>query len=209
MRYTMPRPATVMFAAATALAGCTRHTATPSDVLNDDLKHDLELVSSTHMELAAAVGAGLGRQVVSAIESAPLSSRAPAMSKRRRPSPRVAPAETRVAVTETAGEATAPTATVPAPIASAPEPIAPRPVPVQVSYPTRTATEGGGSIGEGDAGSAAGAAIGEIIGAIIRGGSVGRDRCDPRRDGQRPGGILIDHPYPMPPTGRGPIRYVR
>jgi hypothetical protein len=70
----------------------------------------------------------------------------------------------------------------------------PRPEPVNVSYPSRG--QGNGSGGEGN-GPGVGAIIGAIGGAILRGGVVDGDNCDPRGHHRRGGGILINRRAPI------------
>jgi hypothetical protein len=117
-------------------------------------------------------------------------------------------------------EAMAPVATpTPAPSPSTePTVIAQQPAEPQApaSAPTAGRGDDGRSIGEGGIGErrrggGLGGVLGGIIGAVvIRGGHGGIDKCDPRTDGRRRGGIggmggvLIDRPdFGLPlPAGR-------
>jgi hypothetical protein len=80
-------------------------------------------------------------------------------------------------------EAPAPAVAPALPSSPTPEPeevpripiVAPRPVPVSVDFPAEP------SSGQGGAGPREGPDIGTIIGVVIRGGSVGVDRCAPPR----------------------------
>ena len=119
--------------------------------------------------------------------------------------------------TVASNEAMAPTPTpAPAPSPST-EPTVIAQQPVEPSAPASSPTAGRGddgrSIGEGGIGerrSGGGLAgvLGGIIGAVvIRGGHGGVDKCDPRTDGRRRGGmggVLVDRPdFGLPlPTGR-------
>ncbi|GAC1516830.1 MAG: hypothetical protein NVS1B4_14330 [Gemmatimonadaceae bacterium] len=196
------------------LAACGRR-STATDALDEDLKRDLDIVGGSRPELASSVTRARGPQVVSEIESVPLSSRAPRVVKRHHPSPRIAPVPTRVAARDEPADAKAqPQREVESAILAPPS-AAPRPVPVPVSYPTSAPEVAIGGADRGDGGSSVAEGVGGIIGAIlrggggsdgvvIRGGRTGRDRCDPRVHSPIPmsvGGINISSRYPA--IGRG------
>jgi hypothetical protein len=169
--------------------------------MNDDLKNDLALASSSDGIDLANSSPNAGTQVVSAIERTAPPTRQPAPSARVRhhkPAPKSPPqvvktkAPATVAQNETQSVA-------PEPVANDPTPVSPRPQPVAVSYPSGPSS--GGDEGTVGRGSSAGAIIGTILGAVIRGGVVGGDgdSCDPRTDGR--GQI----PFPMGRIGSGRV----
>lgn len=172
--------------------------------MNDELKKDLELASSTDGITLANSSGNVGMQVVSAIEQAtpPTRKQAPSTSVRRhraapKAPPKVVQTEALASVSETEMLSVAPE-----PVANDPTPVSPRPQPVAVSYPSGPSS--GGDDGRVSEGSTAGVVIGSILGAVIRGGTVGGvDRCDPRTDGRRSGTrISINNRMPFPVSGR-------
>jgi hypothetical protein len=184
-------------AGAVLLAACS---GDKKAAMNDDLKNDLALASSSDGITLANSSPNSGQQVVSAIEqtSPPKRQAAPsARVRHHKAAPKSPPqvvktqAPATVAQTETQSVA-------PAPVANDPTPVSPRPQPVAVSYPSGPSS--GGDEGRVSRGSTAGAVIGTILGAVIRGGVVGDgDTCDPRTDGRRPrGGISINRAIPFP-----------
>jgi hypothetical protein len=193
-------------AGAVLLAACSGDN---KGAMNDDLKKDLEMASSSDGITLANASTG-GTQVVSAIErtTPPARQQAPSTRVRRhraapKSPPRVVQTEAPATVTETEIQSVA---SVPS---SEPSPVSPRPQPVSVSYPSGPSS--GGDDGRVSTGSTAGAVIGSILGAVIRGGVVGDgDSCDPRTDGRRGGRISVNGrmPFPIPGTGRvgGPMR---
>lgn len=155
--------------------------------INDDLKKDLELASSSDGITLANSSPSAGQQVVSAIEqtAAPVARKQAASTRVR--THKAAP-KARPQVVQTQAPATV-AQTEPQTVASAPTaddqiPVSPRPQPVAVSYPSGSSSGGDdGRVGRGRSG--AGAVIGTILGAVIRGGIVvGDDDCDPRTDGR-------------------------
>lgn len=165
--------------------------------INDDLKKDLELASSSDGITLANSSPTAGQQVVSAIEqTAPPTSRKVASSsrvRRHKAAPKSPPQVVHAMSPATVAE------TEPQTVAVAPSdeaaPVSPRPQPVSVSYPTGSSSGGDdGSVGRG--GSSAGAVLGTILGAVIRGGVVGdTDDCDPRTDGRH---VSINQRIPFP-----------
>lgn len=177
--------------------------------MNAELAKDLA-AAKTSDALALAPHAG-EQTVVSAQELSPKarvhlqsSERSTHAVARRAPRiDRVKPAVSNVSAETPTPEETE-VATAPAPVttpsdasttvADVPAP-SPRPRPVDV--PAQGNGQGG-SVGSGNGGGGTlGGIIGAIGGAILRGGVVDGDNCDPRGRGNRGGGILINR--------RGPI----
>ena len=191
-------------AGAVLLAACSGDKKTS---INDDLKKDLELASSSDGITLANSSPNAGQQVVSAIEqTAPApKQKAPSNTVRRhKPAPKSPPqvAQTRApaSVSQTDEQTVAPT-----PVANDPTPVSPRPQPVAVSYPSGPSSGGDdGRVSSG--GSNVGAVLGTILGAVIRGGVVGGDvdNCDPRTDGRHGGraGTLPNNRIPIIIGGR-------
>jgi len=169
--------------------------------INDDLKKDLELASSSDGITLANSSAIAGQQVVSAIEqTAPPTARKQASSSRVRThkaAPKSPPQVVHTMAHATVAEIEPQTvASVPT---YDPTPVSPRPQPVAVSYPSGSSSGGDdGRVSSG--GSGAGAVLGTILGAVIRGGVVGdTDDCDPRTDGRH---VSINQRMPFPIGGR-------
>jgi hypothetical protein len=187
-------------AGALLLAACS---GDKKSAINDDLKKDLEMASSSD-GITLANASNSGTQVVSAIEQTTPPARHQAASapvRRHHAAPKSPP---RVVQTKAPASVTE---TEPQEVASAPSndatPVSPRPRPASVSYPSGPSS--GGDDGRVSTGSSAGAVIGTILGAVIRGGVVGDgDSCDPRTDGRNRGGISINRgiPFPIPGGGR-------
>jgi hypothetical protein len=172
--------------------------------INDDLKKDLELASSSDGITLANSSPNAGQQVVSAIEQTAPPARQKAPSNRVR-THRAAP-KSPPQVVQTQAPATVaqvePQSVAPAPVADDPTPVSARPQPVAVSYPSGPSSGGDdGRVHSG--GSSVGAVLGTILGAVIRGGVVGGDvdNCDPRTDGRR-GRSVPNNPIPYPVPGR-------
>jgi hypothetical protein len=180
-------------AGAVLLAACS---SDKNASINDDLKKDLELASSSD-GITLANSATAGQQVVSAIEqTAPPTARKQASSSRVRrhkaapkSPPQVVHAMAPATVAEIEPQTVASTPTYD------PTPVSPRPQPVAVSYPSGSSSGGDdGRVSSG--GSGAGAILGTILGAVIRGGVVGdTDDCDPRTDGRH---VSINQRIPFP-----------
>jgi hypothetical protein len=188
---------------ATALVACGRKNSDSAS--NDDFKRDLQLASSTNLDLA---GGKVDPSLLSSLETKP--SGAPEAARvvkkgagnraieSRTPTVKAAP-ESDVA----AAEDTGPTATesvAPAPEVSEPVAVAPRPAPVNIP-----ASSGG------DYGNAGGGVFGGGMGGVvIRGGGVDGDHCQPHGGSGRrgggvyfpPGGIFVPQPV-APRTGGG------
>ncbi|HMG13679.1 MAG TPA: hypothetical protein VK571_10895 [Gemmatimonadaceae bacterium] len=179
-------------AGAVLLAACS---SDKNASINDDLKKDLELASSSD-GITLANSATAGQQVVSAIEqTAPTARKQAASSRVRRHKaapkspPQVVHAMAPATVAEIEPQTVASTPTYD------PTPVSPRPQPVAVSYPSGSSSGGDdGRVSSG--GSGAGAILGTILGAVIRGGVVGdTDDCDPRTDGRH---VSINQRIPFP-----------
>jgi hypothetical protein len=164
--------------------------------MNDDLKSDLALASSSEGITLANSSPNAGQQVVSAIErtSPPTRQLAPsARVRRHKAAPKAPPQVVKTKAPATVAE-TEPQSVSPAPVANDPTSVSPRPQPVAVSYPSGPSS--GGDDGRVSRGSTAGAIIGTILGAVIRGGVGGDvDNCDPRG--------------PAQPNNRIPVRFPR
>ena len=177
-------------ASALLLAACS---GDKKGAINDDLKKDLELASSSD-GITLANAATTGTQVVSAIErttppARKVASSAPVRRHRAAPKspPRVVKTEAPATVTESEEQ------TVAEAPSYDPAPVSPRPQPV--SYPSGPSS--GGDDGRVSSGSGAGAVLGTILGAVIRGGVVGDvDHCDPRTDGRRRMPVSINSRFP-------------
>ena len=172
--------------------------------MNDDLKNDLALASSSDGITLANSSPNAGQQVVSAIERTSPPTRQPSPSarvRRHKAAPKAPPQVVKTKAPATVAE-TEPQSVSPAPVANDPTPVSPRPQPVAVSYPSGPSS--GGDDGRVSRGSTAGAIIGTILGAVIRGGVGGDvDNCDPRTDGRGRGRTSVNNRFPFPsPSGR-------
>ena len=166
--------------------------------MNDDLKNDLTLASSSDGIDLANSSPNAGQQVISAIERTAPPTRKAAPSARVRHHKAAPKAPPQLAkTTAPATVATETQSVAPEPVANDPTPVSPRPQPVAVSYPSGPSS--GGDDGSVSHGTSAGAVIGTILGAVIRGGVVGDvDNCDPRTDGRRRGPSAINTRFPLP-----------
>ena len=171
--------------------------------INDDLKKDLELASSSDGITLANSSPNAGQQVVSAIERTAPPTRKQSPSSRVR-AHRVAPKSPPQVVQAKAPATVAqiePQSVAPSPVANDPTPVSPRPQPVAVSYPSGPSS-GGDDGRAGSGGSSVGAVLGTILGVVIRGGVGGDvDNCDPQTDGRH---RSIHHQIPVsfPVPGR-------
>lgn len=195
--------------------------------LTEDLKRDLAAASASAGDLATAPSAYQRTRFVSGVEMVRSKNPAPrpVATKRRtppvrRPEPVSKPADQVVEEpTVASNEAPAPTpapaaaqTTTQEPVVIAQQPTeaaAPAPVPASTGRGDDGRSVGQGGIGERGIGGGLGGILGGIIGAVvIRGGHGGVDKCDPRTDGRRRGGMIggggMDRPdFGMPlPTGR-------
>ena len=190
----------LLLAGAAVLAACS---ADKKTAMNDDLKKDLELASSSDGITLANSSPNAGQQVVSAIErtTPPARQQTPTTRVRNhKPAPKSPPQVVRTKAPATVAQSTEEQSVAPAPVD--PTPVSPRPQPVAVSYPSGSSSGGDdGRVSSG--GSSAGAILGTILGAVIRGGVVGGDvdNCDPRTEGRRR--TLPNNQIPFPFPGRG------
>ncbi|MEO7823290.1 MAG: hypothetical protein ABIS15_06775 [Gemmatimonadaceae bacterium] len=165
--------------------------------VNADLQKDLELASSDDGITLGNSAVTSSQQFVSSIESTSPPAREVAKSapvKRHKPARKSPPkvVQTEVPADVSQSEPTQ-VASMPVDKIEMDVPVSPRPQPIAVSYPS-----GESSVGS-NGGSGAGAIIGTIFGAVIRGGVVGDDHCDPRRTGRGRGTtISINNQMPFP-----------
>ncbi len=204
---------------AVVLAACGKNGASPNRAMNDDLKRDLQLASSSGLDLASQQAAKGFALTEIGQSSAP--SPAPAIKKgagpkavrSKTPTVKAAPdasieSKAEEPTTEVMAQAPSPTTEqVPDPVA----PAVPRPSPTPINPNGGEGAQGqnggGPNPGAGDGG---GSVLGGIFGAILRGGVVDGDHCDPRRDGRRggphSGGGYGTTPLPIPSRGGLPGR---
>lgn len=196
----------LLLAGAVALAACS---ADKKTAMNDDLKKDLELASSSDGITLANSSPNAGQQVVSAIEQTtpPARQQTPTTRVRtHRAAPKSPPRVVKTQAPATVAQATEEQTVAQAP--SDPAPVSHRPEPVGVSYPSGSSSGGDdGRVSSG--GSGVGVVLGTILGAVIRGGVVGGDvdNCDPRTE--RRGGYpnhQIPVRFPLPGRMGGPVR---
>ncbi|MGH7605329.1 MAG: hypothetical protein ACRENK_15205 [Gemmatimonadaceae bacterium] len=190
-------------AGAVLLAACS---GDKKSSMNDDLKNDLALASSSDGITLANASPTPPQQVVSAIERTTPPARQVAPSarvKKHKPAPKAPPQLVKTQAPATVVAEAEPQPVVQQPAAD-PTPVSPRPQPAPVSYPSGPSSGGdNGSVGNGSGGSV----LGSILGAVLRGGIVvgDGDDCDPRTEGRR--GVNTRIPFPMPGSGRIPGGY--
>jgi hypothetical protein len=165
--------------------------------VDEELGHDLDLASTTGIELANQ--GGRGTQVISAIEETPrtaphhsASSKPTSAGHRRhkvakQQEPDAPPATVMVADHEVVGPASTENAAGRDSSSNAPSTEGPNPGPAVTPDPEPYPAGGGGDVGRGRGGGGSGV-IG-IIGVILRGGMGGVDRCDERHGHGRRGGV--------------------
>jgi hypothetical protein len=220
--------ATISFAVVLGACNSRREQATG---LSEDLKRDLAVASASAGDLATAPTSYQRTRFVSDVEMARSKVIVPHMVATKRRTPKVmraeavsrpaedAVADPAVASNEALSPAPAPVATPSAPTIE-PAVIVQRPTTETMPAPDQPSagrTDGGGrgdegGIGDRGRGGGLGGILGGIIGAVvIRGGHGGVDKCDPRTDGRRRGGVF-DRPenggaLPFPiPRGTFPTR---
>ena len=201
---------------AVVLAACGKNGASPNRAMNDDLKRDLQAASSSSLDLAsqqAAKGFALTEIAqTSAPSPAPTVKKGagPKAVKSKTPTVKAAPdatidAKAEEPTVEVMAPAPSPT-TEPTPDPTAPAVPRPSPTPIDPNggEGARGRNGGGPNPGAGDGG---GSILGGIFGAILRGGVVDGDHCDPRTDGRHRGGRPNGtHPnWPNNPVPRGRI----
>jgi hypothetical protein len=200
---------------ALALAACGKNQSTANRAMSDDLKRDLQLASSTDLDLASQQAANryalteIGQTSAPSPSVAPKRGVGPKAVKSKTPTVKATPeptvtTENSESQTEVASQAPAPT---PEPVPEPSAPAVPRPSPID---PTAGGAGGhgrdGGGAGAGTS-DGGGSILGTIFGAVIRGGVVDGDHCDPRTDGRRgrprsPTGGYPNIPYPVGPLPR-------
>jgi hypothetical protein len=180
---------TLVPAAVVAIAACGKSDSRSPAAMNDDLKRDLKLASTTqslqinpdeiapksHQDLAMKPKAAPQGNLV-------IRSEHPTVRASAKPTD-VAAIKTDIPAVEVMASTPAPSET---PTTDAAPPLArPSAIPAQ-NYPATERIPEGGSSGS------AGGILGGIFGAVIRGGAVGDDHCDPhpgpRRTGRPIGG---------------------
>lgn len=192
---------------AVVLAACGKNGASPNRAMNDDLKRDLQLASSSGLDLAsqqAAKGFALTEIAQTSAPSPALTVRkgaGPKAVKSKTPTVKAAPdasidSKAEEPTVEVMAPAPSPT-TEPTPDPTAPAVPRPSPTPIDPNggEGARGRNGGGPNPGAGDGG---GSILGGILGAILRGGVVDGDHCDPRTEGR--------HGRPRPPYG-GPSTF--
>ena len=197
---------------AVVLAACGRNGAPTNRAMSDDLKRDLQLASSSGLDLASHQAASSFPLTEVPISSAPAPTKTlkratsgPKAVKSKRPTVKATPEPTVVAnaeepETEVNGKAPSPT-TEPVPDPSAPA--VPRPSPIPTDPNGGEGAHGRDGSGQNPgSGGGVGAVIGGIFGVILRGGVVDGDRCDPRTEGRGrrrlPPPYYPNYPTPMP-----------
>lgn len=196
---------------AVVLAACGKNGASPNRAMNDELKRDLQLASSSGLDLASQQAAKGFALTEIAKSSAP--SPAPTVKKgagpkavrSKTPTVKAAPdasieSKAEEPTTEVMVQAPSPT-TEQTPDPMAPAVPRPSPTPINPNGGEGASGRNGGGPNPG-AGDGGGSVLGGIFGAILRGGVVDGDHCDPRTDRRhgrpRPGGpaTFPNNPYP-------------
>lgn len=177
---------------AVVLAACGKNAATANRALSDDLKRDLQLASSSDLGLASQQSAKafplteIGQTSAPAKSVAPKKAPGPKAVRSKTPTVRATPEPTVTTDSpepqvQVAAQAPAPRPE-PAPEPSAPAVPRPSPGNPNAGAGGQGQNGGGSQAGTGDG---IGGIIGTIFGAVIRGGVVDGDHCDPRTDGRR------------------------
>ena len=205
---------------AVVLAACGKNGASPNRAMNDDLKRDLQLASSSGLDLAsqqASKGFALTEIAKSSAPSpSPTVKKGPGPKAVRSKTPTVKAApdasiesKAEEPTTEVMAQAPSPT-TEQTPDPMAPAVPRPSPTPIDPNGGEGASGRNGGGPNPG-AGGGGGSVLGGIFGTILRGGVVDGDHCDPRTVGRRhrpPGGYggpstFPNNPYPSGiPRGR-------
>ena len=196
------------------LAACGKNGASPNRAMSDDLKRDLQMASSSDLNLASQQAS----KSFALTEIGQTSALAPAKTLKRSAGPKAvrskAPTVKASPENSTAASADQPTVQEVAQTPAQPSeatteasaPAVPRPSPTPVN--PNAGQGGSGQSGAGTStgsGEGVGAVLGGIFGAILRGGVVDGDHCDPRTDGRhrRPSPQLPNDGgvYMPPPRG--------
>lgn len=181
---------------AVVVAACGKNSAPANRAMSDDLKRDLQLATSSGLDLASQQRAASFPLTEIPQSSAP--SPTPALKKgagpkavrSKHPTVKASPEPTVVAnaeepQTEVMQKDPSPT-TEPTPEPDAPAVPRPSPMPTNPNGGVGAHGHGGGGSNPG-AGDGAGSVIGTIFGVILRGGIGDGDHCDPRSGGRRGG----------------------
>lgn len=201
--------------AAVVVTACAKNGAPKNRAMSDDLKRDLQLASSSSLDLASHQAASSFPLTEIPISSSPAPSKTlkraagPKAVRSRTPTVKATPQPTVVAnaevpQTEVTQKAPSPTTeSVPDPSA----PAVPRPSPVPTDPNGGEGAHGHGGSGQNPgSGGGVGAVIGGIFGAILRGGVVDGDHCDPRTEGRRRPPVWNPN-TPYPRAGGIPTRF--
>jgi hypothetical protein len=192
---------------AVVLAACGKNGASPNRAMSDDLKRDLQLASSSGLDLAsqqASKGFALTEIAQSSAPSPTTTVKkgaGPKAVKSKAPTVKAAPdasvdSKAEEPTTEVMAQAPSPTTEqVPDPAAPAVPRPSPTPIDPNGGEGARGQNGGGPNPGAGDGG---GSVLGGIFGAILRGGVVDGDHCDPRTDGRRHGRPPYSRPSNFP-----------
>lgn len=178
---------------AVVVGACGRSGKAADRTMSDDLKRDLQLASSTSLDLASHQSSASFPLTEIPISSTPAPSKTlkraagPKAVKARKPTVKARPEPTVVAnaeepQTEISQKAPSPT-TESAPDPSAPAVPRPSPVPTDPNGGEGAHGQNGGGQNPGS-GNGVGAVLGGIFGVILRGGVVDGDHCDPRSEGR-------------------------
>lgn len=191
---------------AVVLAACGKNGATANHALSDDLKRDLQLASSSDLGLASQQSAKafplteIGQTSAPTRSTAPRKAAGPKAVRSKAPTVRATPEATESPEPQATVAEQSP-APAPEPTVEPSAPAVPRPSPGNPSAGAGTQGQAGGGsrAGQGDG---IGAVLGTIFGAVIRGGVVDGDHCDPRSDGRhRRGPRGVYGPYSLPNSG--------
>ena len=176
---------------AVVLAACGKNGASPNRAMSDDLKKDLQLASSSGLDLASQQASKAFALTEISQSSAPTPASTAKKGagskavKSKTPTVKAAPdasieSKAEEPAVEVMAQAPSPT-TEPTPDPIAPPVPRPSPTPIDPNggEGARGQNGGGPNPGAGDGG---GSILGGIFGAIIRGGVVDGDHCDPRTD---------------------------
>ena len=202
---------------AVVLAACGRNGASPNRTISDDLKRDLQAASTSDLNLASQQAGKsfalteIGEQSAPAPAKVLRKAAGPKAVRSKAPTVKASPensvaAEAAQPTTQSVAQAPSPE---PAPTTEAPAPAVPRPSPTPVDPNAGQGAPGrdGGGSSAGNGGGGIGAVLGGIFGAVIRGGVVDGDHCDPRSDGRHGrhgGGYPSGYPgYPTSPYPGG------
>ena len=200
---------------AAALAACGRNGSSSNRAMSDDLKRDLQAAASGDLDLASRQAASSYALTEINQSSAPSPSSTlkrgsgPKAVRSKHPTVKASPENSVVAQAdepqvEVMEKAPSPT-TEPTPDVTAPAVPRPSPTPTDPNGGEGANGRNGGGPNTGNGGGG-GSILGGIFGAILRGGVMDGDHCDPRTDGRRRPPVRTMPTYPGGwGGGRGPI----